>query len=47
MTFGADYDLLVSVLDELLDAGGADETDTLAVLVTVIGDLIAVHEALQ
>ena len=39
-----DHDRLVAVLDEILDAGGADETSPLAVLAERVGDLVAAYE---
>ena len=39
-----DYKHLVAVLDEVLDAGGADETSPLAVLAERIGELVEVYE---
>ena len=40
-----DHECLVAVLDEVLDAGGADETSSLAVLAERIGDLIDAYES--
>ena len=40
-----DHERLVAVLDEVLDAGGADETSMLATLAERIGDLIEAYEA--
>ena len=40
-----DYQRLVTVLDEVLDAGGADEDSPLATLAERIGDLIEAYEA--
>ena len=39
-----DYKHLVAVLDEVLDAGGADETSPLAALAERIGELVEVYE---
>lgn len=39
------YTALVEALDAVLDAGGADETNPLAVLADRMGDLIAQYEA--
>ena len=39
-----DHEHLVAVLDEVLDAGGADETSSLATLAERIGDLIDAYE---
>ena len=39
-----DHERLVAVLDEVLDAGGADETSPLATLAERIGDLIQAYE---
>ena len=40
-----DYEYLVAVLDEVLDAGGADESSPLATLAERIGDLIEAYDA--
>lgn len=40
-----DYEHLVAVLDEVLDAGGSDETSSLATLAERIGDLLEAYEA--
>ena len=40
-----DYEHLVAVLDEVLDAGGANETSSLATLAERIGDLLEAYEA--
>ena len=40
-----DHEHLVAVLDEILDAGGADEASPLATLAERIGELIKVYEA--
>ena len=40
-----DHERLVAVLDEVLDAGGADETSVLATLAERIGDLVEAYEA--
>ena len=39
-----DHEYLAAVLDEILDAGGADETSPLATLAERIGELIEVYE---
>ena len=39
-----DHERLVAVLDEILDAGGADETSPLAGLAERIGELVEVYE---
>lgn len=39
-----DHERLVAVLDEVLDAGGADEASLLATLAERIGDLIDAYE---
>ena len=39
-----DYDALVAMLDEILDADGADETHPLAVLADRVGDLISQYD---
>ena len=39
-----DHEHLVAVLDEILDAGGADETSPLATLAERIGELVEVYE---
>lgn len=41
---GDDHERLVAVLDEVLDAGGADEASPLATLAECIGDLIEAYE---
>jgi len=41
----ADYEQLVQVLDEVLDAGGADENHPLARLADSLGDLVEEWEA--
>ena len=40
-----DHERLVAVLDEVLDAGGADEASPLAALAERIGDLIEAYES--
>lgn len=40
-----DHEYLVAVLDEILDAGGADETSPLAGLAERIGELVEAYEA--
>jgi HTH-type transcriptional regulator/antitoxin HigA len=40
----ADYEALVEALDAVLEAGGADETHSLASLADRIGDLVAKYE---
>ena len=40
-----DYQRLVTVLDGVLDAGGADEDSPLAILAERIGDLVEAYEA--
>ena len=40
-----DYQALVESLDEVLDAGGADENHPLASLADYLGNLIAEYEA--
>ena len=40
-----DHEHLVAVLDEILDAGGADETSPLATLAERIGELVETYEA--
>ena len=40
-----DHERLVAVLDEVLDAGGADEASPLATLAERIGDLVEAYEA--
>ncbi|WP_020559888.1 helix-turn-helix domain-containing protein [Thiofilum flexile] len=40
----AEYEALVDALDEVLDAGGADEVHPLASLAERMGDLIAAYE---
>jgi len=40
-----DWEHLVTVLDEVLDAGGADEDSALATLVERIGDRLEAYEA--
>jgi len=39
-----EYEALVAALDNVLDAGGADETNLLAVLADRMGDLVAEYE---
>lgn len=39
-----EHEYLVAILDEILDAGGADETSPLATLAERIGELIDVYE---
>jgi len=41
----ADYERLVALLDEVLDAGGADEGNDLASLADRMGELVAAYEA--
>lgn len=41
----ADYERLVVMLDEVLDAGGADEEHELASLAERMGELVAAYEA--
>ena len=41
---GDDHERLVAVLDEVLDAGGAEEASPLAILAERIGDLIEAYE---
>lgn len=41
----ADYERLVALLDEVLDAGGADEDNDLASLADRMGELVAAYEA--
>ena len=41
----AEYKALVKSLDEILDAGGADEAHPLARLAAMVGDLVADYEA--
>ena len=41
----ADYERLVALLDEVLDAGGADEDNALASLADRMGELVAAYEA--
>lgn len=41
----ADYERLVDMLDEVLDAGGADENHELASLADRMGELVAAYEA--
>lgn len=41
----ADYAALVEALDQVLDAGGADEQHPLALLADYLGDLVAAWEA--
>lgn len=43
----ADYNRAVDVLNELLDAGGADEEHPLAGLVKLLGDVIAEYEVVH
>ncbi len=40
-----EYERLIAVLDEVLDAGGADESSHLAVFAERIGELIEAYEA--
>ena len=40
----ADHKYLVAVLDEILDAGGADKTSPLATLAERIGELVEMYE---
>ena len=40
-----EYDLAIDTLNELLDAGGADETHPLALAVHQLGETIAAYEA--
>ncbi|MDP2829049.1 MAG: transcriptional regulator [Sulfuricellaceae bacterium] len=40
-----EYQALVGSLDSLLDAGGADERHPLAVLASMVGELVAAYEA--
>ncbi len=47
MTPEQEYDHAVNALNELLDAGGADEHHPLAVLVTLLSDFIADYEDKQ
>lgn len=42
-----DYDMAVAVLNQLLDAGGADEQHYLADLVDILGTLIADYDAVH
>ena len=42
---GKDYQRLVAALDEVLDAGGADEDSPLASLADRVGELVAAYEA--
>ena len=44
-TNDADYQTLVETLDGILDAGGADETNPLARLAAMVGELVADYEA--
>jgi HTH-type transcriptional regulator / antitoxin HigA len=41
----ADYQRLVAALDDVLDAGGADEKHPLARLADYLGDLVSAYEA--
>ena len=41
----ADFERLVAMLDEVLDAGGADENHELASLAERMGELVAAYEA--
>lgn len=41
----ADYQALVEALDAILDAGGADESHSLAGLAALVGELVAGYEA--
>lgn len=43
----ADYDKAVSVLNQLLDAGGADEDSPLADLINTLGSLVADYEEMH
>ncbi len=45
MNTEADYQALVEALDAVLDAGGADETHSLASLADYLGNLIESYEA--
>ncbi len=40
-----DYERLIAALDEVLDAGGADESNELASLAERMGELVAAYEA--
>ncbi len=42
-----DYDSVVNILNQLLDAGGADERSSLADLVNLLGSLIGDYENAQ
>ncbi|HTD05225.1 hypothetical protein [Undibacterium sp.] len=42
-----DYDSAVTILNQLLDAGGADECSSLADLVNLLGSLIGDYEDAQ
>lgn len=42
-----DYRLLVDALDAVLDAGGSDEANPLAMLAVMIGTLVARYEAVN
>ena len=44
ITTKQEYDNAVNILNELLDAGGADEQHPLAVLVSLLSDFIADYE---
>lgn len=44
ITTEQEYDNAVNILNELLDAGGADEQHPLAVLVSLLSDFIADYE---
>lgn len=46
-TTQAEYEALVEALDEVLDAGGADENHPLAVLADRMGELVAAYEELN
>jgi HTH-type transcriptional regulator/antitoxin HigA len=43
----AEYDRAIQVLNELLDAGGADENHPLAMLVTLLGHFIGDYERIH
>jgi len=42
-----DYDSVMNILNQLLDAGGADERSSLADLVNLLGSLIGNYENAQ
>lgn len=42
-----EYDYAIQVLNDLLDAGGADENHPLASLVTLLGHFIADYECIH